>query len=97
MDNTFSFERGGNNYTLPFNPEQAGYMYKECKCAYVKFVKKGNDGVETQLNFYYKSSIKYVQVIVVKRDGEKMRQLSNTNVQRYPTSQADFLDFISTL
>jgi len=96
MEQTFSFERGGNHYTLPFNPEIEGYLYKECKCAYVKFVKKTGEN-ETQLNFYYKSSIKYVQVLIVHRDGERMRQLSNKNVQFYPSNQQEFNELLTKI
>ena len=96
MEYTFTFERNGSKNVLPFNPEIEGYMYAECKCAYVKF-KKADGDTERQLNFYYKSDNKYVQSISLIRIGNVMRQLGNKIIKEYPQNQDELRSMISSL
>lgn len=93
---TFTFERHNTKTTLPFNPELEGYLYSECKCTYVKF-KKSTGDTETQLNFYYKSQNKYIQVLKIERIGGVMRQKENKNIQSYPSNQAELKSIIDGL
>lgn len=88
MEQSFTFERNGVVTKLPFNPELEGFKYAECKCAYVKFKRTTGD-VETQLNFYYKSQNKYIQVLVVRKTEGVSRQLKNEIVNNYPSNQVE--------
>lgn len=93
---TFTFERRGVTMNLPFNPELEGYLYSECKCTYVKF-KKNTGDTEIQLNFYYKSQNKYIQVLKIERVGGVMRQKENKNIQSYPSNQSELKSIINGL
>lgn len=91
---TFAFERHGKNNVLPFNPEEESFMYAECKCAYVKF-KKVDGNKEWHMNFYYKSDNKYIQLLVLERDGSVVRQRDNKIIQKYPSNQEELRSIIS--